>query len=240
MKKNRFPTTRFTLVLNAREHISAESQAALETLCEGYWFPLYAFVRRKGYGPEEAQDLTQGFFARLLERQYLRDYERERGRFRTFLLTSVQNFLSNERDWARTAKRGGGRVVLQLDEVFENGERRYSLEPRTELTPESIFEKHWANTLLERTLHRLQADATEAGNLRQFRRLKGFLTGEESSIPYSQVAETLGTTEGALKVAVHRLRRRFREVLHDEIAQTVSHPDQIQDEIRFLTAVVSQ
>jgi len=240
MRKHQFPTTRFTLVLNAREQISAESQAALETLCEGYWFPLYAFVRRKGYGPEEAQDLTQGFFARMLERQYLRDYQRERGRFRTFLLSSVQNFLSNERDWARTAKRGGGRTLIRLEEVFEKGERRYSLEPRTELTPERIFEKHWANTLLDRTLHRLQADAAEAGNLKQFSRLKGYLTGEDSSIPYSRIAETLGTTEGALKVAVHRLRARFREVLHDEIAQTVSHPDQIQDEIRFLTAVVSQ
>jgi RNA polymerase sigma-70 factor (ECF subfamily) len=240
MKNSQFPTTRFTLVVHAREQISPESQVALEKLCEGYWYPLYAFVRRKGYGPDEAQDLTQGFFTRLLERQYLRDYQRERGRFRTFLLGSVQHFLSNERDWARAEKRGGGCVPLCLDEVFQTGEHRYSLEPRSDLTPEKIFEKHWASTLLERTLNRLQADASQAGTGGQFIRLKGYLTGEESEIPYSQVAENLGTTEGALKVSIHRLRRRFREVLHEEISHTVSHPDQIRDEIRFLTAVVSQ
>jgi RNA polymerase sigma-70 factor (ECF subfamily) len=233
MNKNQFPTTRFTLVLNASEQITPESQAALETLCEGYWFPLYAFIRRKGYDPEEAQDLTQGFFTRLLERHYLRDYHRERGRFRTFLLSSVQHFLSNERDWARAVKRC-------LDEVFETGERRYNREPRSELTPEKIFEKHWATTLLDRTFLRLNSDAVKAGTANQFDCLKGFLTGEESGIPYSQLAANMGTTEGALKVAIHRLRRRFREVLHEEISHTVSHPDQIRDEIRFLTAVVSQ
>jgi len=240
MRNNQFPTTRFTLVVHAREQITPESQSALEKLCEEYWYPLYAFVRRKGYGPDEAQDLTQGFFTRMLERHYLRDYQRERGRFRTFLLTSVQHFLSNERDWARAEKRGGGRTPLGLDEVFQTGERRYSLEPRSDLTPEKIFEKHWASTLLDRTLLRLQAAAMEAGNGNQFIRLKGYLTGEESEIPYSQLAETLGTTEGALKVAIHRLRRRFREVLYEEISHTVSHPDQIRDEIRFLTSVVSQ
>jgi RNA polymerase sigma-70 factor (ECF subfamily) len=238
MGKNQFPTTQWHLVLLARGNLAHESRQALEVLCRTYWYPLYAFVRRQGYSPEEAQDLTQGFFARLLEKHYLRDYERERGRFRSFLLASLRHFLSNERDWLQAQKRGGGACPVSLDSVIETGERRYSLEPRSDVTPEKIFEKQWALTVLDGVLQRLHTESIQAGSADQFGRLKVFLTGDEIGIPYRQLATELGTTEGALKVAVHRLRRRFREVLREQISHTVSDPQEIQDEIRYLMSVV--
>jgi DNA-directed RNA polymerase specialized sigma24 family protein len=230
MRKDQFPTTQWNLVLLAGESLAQQSREALETLCRTYWYPLYAFVRRQGYSPDEAQDLTQGFFARLLEKRYLRDYQRERGRFRTFLLASLQHFLANERDWARAQKRGGGVATLPLDAVVQDGENRYSLEPRSSLTPEKIFERQWALTLLDRVLLRLQGESVQAGNSDQFGRLKDFLIGDEARIPHRQLARELGTSEGALKVAIHRLRRRFREVLREEISHTVSDPDDVQEE----------
>ena len=229
----RFPTTQWHLVLVAREGYSPESRAALASLCRTYWYPLYAFIRRQGYSPDDAKDLTQGFFARLLEKHYLRDYERERGRFRSFLLASLKHFLANEHDWNRAQKRGGGVAQLSLDAIIETAEHRYSLEPRSDLTPERIFEKQWAVTVLDRVLLRLSQESEH------FEKLKGFLVGDEARIPYRQVALDLGTTEGALKVSIHRLRRRFREALREEISHTVSDPAEIQEEIRYLMAIVS-
>ena len=229
----RFPTTQWHLVLIAGEGVSPESKEALATLCRTYWYPLYAFVRRQGYGPDEAKDLTQSFFTRLLEKRYLRDYQRERGRFRSFLLASLKHFLANERDWARAQKRGGNVSSLSLQTLMEVGEHRYGLEPRSNLTPEKIFERQWALTILDQVLLRVRQDSDK------FEQLKGFLVGDEVRIPYRQLANDLHTTEGALKVAVHRLRRRFREILREEIAHTVSDPAEVQEEIRYLMAIVA-
>jgi len=226
-RDGRFPTTQWKLVLLAGEESSDDSQQALATLCRSYWYPLYAFVRRQGYAPEEAQDLTQGFFTRLLEKHYLRDYKRERGRFRSFLLASLKHYLANERDWHRAQKRGGGTAPLSI-ETLRNGEQRYSLEPRSNLTPETIFERQWALTTIDHVLDRVRGETDE------FDRLKPFLIGDESRIPYRTLASELGTTEGALKVSIHRLRRRFRETLREEIGHTVSEPSQVQEEIRYL------
>jgi RNA polymerase sigma factor (sigma-70 family) len=229
---DRFPTTQWHLVLSAAEGVSSESRDALASLCRTYWYPLYAYLRRQGYGPDDAQDLTQGFFARLLEKHYLKDYRPERGRFRSFLLAALKHFVANEHDWAKAQKRGGEVAPVSLDEI-QDGERRYSLEPRSNLTPEKIFEKQWALALLDQAFRRLREDNQE------FERLKGFLTGDETRIPYQQLALDLGTTEGALKVSVHRLRRRFRDVLREEISQTISEPDEVQDEIRYLITILA-
>jgi len=229
----RFPTTQWNLVLIAGDGTSEGSQEALASLCRIYWYPLYAFVRRQGHTPEDAQDLTQAFFARLVERHYLRGYERERGRFRSFLLASLKHFLANEHRSASRQKRGGGASALSLDTLIETGEHRYRLEPRSTLTPEKIFERQWALTVLDQVLDRLRKESE------QFDHLKGFLIGDEARIPYRQLANDLGTTEGALKVTVHRLRQRFREMLREEIAQTVSDPEEVRQEIRYLMAVVS-
>jgi RNA polymerase sigma-70 factor (ECF subfamily) len=203
-----------------------------------YWYPLYAFVRREGHRPDEAQDLTQAFFARLLEKKYLRDYERDRGRFRSFLLAALKHFLANERDRASAQKRGGGLSDMSLDAVIQAGERRYSLEPRSELTPDKIFERQWALTVLDRVISRLHEEFEQNGKGPQFERMKPLLAGDETRIPYAELASGLNTTEGALKTAVHRLRRRYREILRDEIAQTVVHPDEVREEIRYLVSVL--
>jgi RNA polymerase sigma factor (sigma-70 family) len=236
---DRFPSTRLSLVRIACRDSSHESRQALATLCRLYWYPLYAFVRREGHNPDEAQDLTQAFFARLLEKKYLKDYEASRGRFRSFLLASLKHFLSNERDRASAQKRGGGATALSLDAVIQSGERRYSLEPRSELTPDKIFERQWALTVLDRVISRLQAEFAESGKGAQFERMKPLLAGDESRIPYAELASELNTTEGALKTAIHRLRRRYREILRDEIAQTVGHADEVQEEIRYLVSVLT-
>ena len=164
----------------------------------------------------------------MLEKHYLQDYRRERGRFRSFLLASLKHFLANERDWATAAKRGGHTPVLSLDALIETGERRYNLEPQSKLTPESIFEKQWALAVLDLVLKRLSEESPE------FERLKGFLVGDDERIPYRQLAADLGVSESAIKVRVHRLRHRFREVLREEISHTVSDPDDVQEEIRHL------
>ena len=173
----RFPTTQWRLVLIAGGDSTPQAREALATLCRTYWYPLYGFVRRQGYSPEEAQDLTQGFFARLLEKHYLRQYQRERGKFRSFLLAALKHYLANERDWAQAQKRGGRVHALQLDDVLRTGETRYSLEPRSDVTPERIFERQWALTILDRVLLRLSEKSE------QFHRLKAFLTGDEERIP---------------------------------------------------------
>jgi RNA polymerase sigma-70 factor (ECF subfamily) len=215
---------------------SASYRQALETLCQTYWFPLYAYLRRQGYDSHQAEDYTQAFFAGMLARGGLRLADPKRGKFRSFLLVSLKHFLSNERARARAKKRGGGRKVLSLD--FQNAESQYALEPRDELSPEKLFERSWALTVLARTMARLQAEAISANKQKLFDRLKVYLTAEKSSVPYRDAAAELDMAESALRVAVHRLRKRYREMLRDEIAQTVTSDDQIDEEIRDLFAAL--
>jgi len=232
-----FPTTRITLIQAARGESGPLAHEALSTLCTAYWYPIYAYVRRLGRSHDEAEDLTQGFFTRVLEKHYLRDFDRERGRFRSFLLGALKHFIANERDAARAQKRGGGRAPLPLDEVLQADER-YGLEARSDLTPDRIFERQWAMTVLTRAQNRLGEEATRQGKEVQFDRLKGLLVGEDAGLGYRSLAEELNTTEGALRVAVHRLRQRFRELLREEIASTVTDPRDVGSELRDLVAAI--
>ena len=200
-------------------------------MCELYWYPLYAYLRRRGYTADDAQDLTQAFFTRMLEKGVLRHADPARGRFRSFLLTALQHFVINEHEHDRALKRGGGEV-FSLD--FSTAEGRVRREPATEATPESVYDRAWAVTLVERAVAQLRAEFTDAGKGDQYAHLEPYLAGERPNLSYAAAAPALGMSEGALKVAVHRMRRRFRELLHDEIAQTVSSPDEIEDEIRYL------
>lgn len=228
----RFATTRWSQVLAAGQAQTIVSQEALATLCEAYWYPLYGYVRRWGHDPDQAQDLTQEFFVRIMEKQYLKDADPTRGRFRSFLLASLKHFLSNERDRVMAVKRGGRVAFVPLE--LENAEGRYTLELPDAETPERIYERQWALTLLERALGRLRAEFEEAGKQDLFSRLEGHLTGEQEAVPYAEVAAAVGMSEGAVKVAMHRLRRRYGAVLRLEISETVSEPAQIDDEIREL------
>jgi RNA polymerase sigma-70 factor (ECF subfamily) len=233
---NSFATTHWSLVLAAGKGASADAQAALAALCQTYWYPLYAYVRRQGHQPDDAQDLTQEFFARLLEKHYLQSADPGRGRFRSFLLTAFQRFLSKERDRERAKRRGGGTKPLPLD--FEAGERRYSLEPAHEATAERIYEQRWALTLLDRVFARLRDESDRAGKQKQFDRLKVYLTGEAGAPAYRDIAAELAMTEGAVKVAVHRLRRRYRDLVREEISQTVAGPEDVDEELRHLFAAL--
>ena len=229
-----FVTTRWSVVLSARGD-TTRAQSALAKLCTTYWYPLYAFVRRQGYGPHDAQDLTQEFFARLLEKGWLGDVARERGRFRSFLLASMKHFLANEWDRAHALKRGGRTTLLRLDD--ESAEARYRNEPADQTTAEQLFDRRWALTLLEQVLTRLRAEMEVAGKLPQFEALKFSLMGEKTA--YADVARELGMTEGAVKVAVHRLRERYRALVRAEIADTVASSTEIEDELRHLFAALS-
>ncbi len=231
-----FVTTRWSVVLAAARGRGPDAQAALATLCESYWYPLYAYVRRLGYRAEDAQDLTQGFFAALFEKHYVDTADRERGRFRSFLLTALKRFLSKERDRAHALKRGGKAGPISLD--LRSGESRYTLEPSHNVTPEAIYQRRWALTVLDRVIVRLRQTYVDADHEAFFDHAKGFLTGEEGSPPYEQVARQLGMSEGAVKVAVHRLRRRYRDLLRSEIAQTVADPAAVDDEFQYLLAVL--
>jgi RNA polymerase sigma factor (sigma-70 family) len=232
-----FPKTQWSIVLAAGRRSTPHSQQALASLCENYWYPLYAYVRRRGYDAEEARELTQEFFTKLLEKNYLQDVDRERGRFRSFLLTSLKHFLANQYDRDQAQKRGGGQSAIPLD--IENAESRYRLEPGHNLTPEKIYERRWALTLLERVLAKLRAEQAAAGQPERFDCLKEFLTGKSGTLTYSQVAEQLQMTEGAVKVAVHRLRRRYGEILRAEISQTVADPSDVEGEIRGLFSALA-
>ena len=233
----RFATTHWSVVLAAGDQQSEERKAALEALCRSYWYPLYAFVRRQGYTVEEARDLTQEFFARLLEKQRLALADQRRGRFRTFLLTALKNFLINEWEKARTLRRGGAHTFISWDQ--QNAETRLQMEPVDDLSPEKAYEKRWATTLLEQVLRQLRSEASEAGRAPLFEMLKNYLWGETNDSTYAGIALEAGTSEAAVKVAAHRLRQRFREVLRAEIAQTVGSLEEIDDELRHLFAVVS-
>ena len=233
-----FLTTHWSVVLAARDKSSPESAAALEVLCRAYWYPLYAFVRRQGHSPSDAQDLTQEFFARLLAKEYLRAADREKGRFRTFLRVALRRFLANEWDRARRLKRGGGRTPLPLDTTA--AEQRYQEEQDDTLAPDHLYERRWARALLEQAMARLRADYATAGKTAEFDQLKGALTAERGGIPYPDLAASLGLSEVAARVAVHRLRKRFREVFRVTVSETVSTPGDVDDELRYLAGLLSE
>jgi RNA polymerase sigma factor (sigma-70 family) len=231
-----FVTTHWSVVLSAREKASTQSSAALETLCRAYWYPLYAWVRRQGHSPHDAQDLTQEFFARLLQKDYLRAAAREKGRFRTFLIVALKRFLANEWDRARAQKRGGGQALLSLDTAA--AEARYQIEPAATLSADLIYERRWALTLLDQTMNSLRNEFIAAGKQSEFDYLKGFLTAERGEISYAEVAKKLAINEGAARTAVHRLRKRFRELFRQQIAHTVAGPEEVEEEVRYLLAAL--
>jgi RNA polymerase sigma-70 factor (ECF subfamily) len=210
------------------------ARESLAELCNAYWYPLYAYIRRRGNGPEQARDLTQDFFTRLLEKGLLSEADPSRGRFRAFLRTVCAHFLSNRRDWEQAKKRGGGRAVLPIDPIDAEG--RYALELADGLTPERIYERSWALTLLGRVLDQLGREYDEAGKAATFEALRGLLDGTSDATSYAAVAARMGTTEGAARVAAHRLRRRYGELLRREIASTLAEPAEVEDEIRQLFA----
>jgi RNA polymerase sigma factor (sigma-70 family) len=233
-----FNTTHWSVVLLAGETQAPEADAAVNSLCRTYWPPLYAYARRAGHSPEDAQDLTQDFFARLLEKKYLKLANQERGRFRSFLLKSLQHFLVNEWVRSQAQKRGGGQKIFSLDE--EAAERSYLQQPADLLSPESLYDKRWAMTLLERAMDRLGADYEGAGKRELFDQLKGSLLTEGSAESYRQLGEPMLMSEGAVKVAVHRLRQRFREAIRSEIAQTVATPAEVDEELRYLLTALAE
>ena len=231
----RFDTTRWTLVLRAREGSSSQARGALEELCEAYWYPLYAFVRRQGYDAEQARDLTQTYFATLLEKRYLSDVRPEAGRFRSFLLASLKHFLYNEWDKKQALKRGGHLKQVSLD--ASDAERRYAFEPADMATPEALYEQRWALTVLDRSLDRLRLHYEGSNRVPQFDAMRNCLVGDRES-SYQEIAKSLSMTEGSVKVAVHRMRKRFGQCLRDEIAETVETSTEIDREIRHLLSTV--
>jgi RNA polymerase sigma factor (sigma-70 family) len=233
-----FATTHWTVVLAAGGRDSPQADLALEELCRTYWYPLYVYVRRQTPTREDAEDLTQTFFARLLEKNYLTGLNSERGRFRAFLLAALKHFLANEWDRARRQKRGGGLAPVPLD--WQNADTRYQIDPPDNLSPDKLYDRAWAVTVLERVLARLRDENTTEGKAELFGQLKPFLMVGKSAIPYAQVADTLKLTEGAVRVAVHRLRNRYRELLRDEVRQTISDPAQVEAEMRALFSAFAE
>jgi len=225
------------MVMKASRASAPGSREALSQLCELYWPPLYGFARRQGYSVEQAQDLTQAFFARFLEKQDVQDADPARGRFRSFLLGSFKHFLANEYDRERAKKRGGDQVKIALE--VDSAEARFAAEPADDLTPEALFERQWALGVIDRVMDALRADLMKSGKEATFDELKGLLVGEKEQGGYAAIARTLGTSEGAIKVTVHRLRQKFRERLRAEIAATVADDAEIEDEIRYLMAILA-
>jgi RNA polymerase sigma factor (sigma-70 family) len=232
-----FVTTRWTVVLSAGQKPSPQSDQALEELCRAYWYPLYAYVRRHGHSRENAEDLTQAFFARFLEKNYLEGLSREKGKFRAFLLASLKHFLANEWDRANRQKRGGQATHLSLD--WENAEHHYRLEPADLLSPDRLYDRAWALALLEKVIGRLREECAASGRTALYEQARAFLTADQAAIPYADAAAALGMEEGAVRVAVHRLRRRYRELLREEIAQTLSDPAQVAEEMQALFSAFS-
>lgn len=230
------PTTQWTLVLHAACNDSTSARLALAQLCQSYWYPLYAYARRRGNSPADAEDLTQGFFARLLELNSLADVRREKGKFRSFLLASLNHYLSDEWDRARAQKRGKGRV-FSLDASL--AEERFCREPADALTPEKLFERQWAMTLLESVVQKLQDEYQSAGKGALFAALKSGIAAEQGEVSYAELSSQLGISGPALRVALHRLRQRYRQLLRDEIARTVASKSEVDDEIRHLFAALA-
>lgn len=234
----RFSTTRWSLVVAAADSRHPDCRRALEELCGAYWYPAYAFIRRRGCDPDTAQDLTQGFFCHLLEKHTIRAADPQRGRFRSFLLAALKFYLSNERERTRAKKRGGGRAPIPLDRDTTEG--RYRLEPEEDQTPEVLFERRWALALLDLALDRLREELKQSANPDRLLRLVGCLTDEGSRGQYRQLASELNMGESAVKVAVHRMRRRFGEIVRDEVADTVEDPREVDEEIRHLFAAIGK
>src|SRR6202451_3295768 len=234
---SQFPTTRWSLVVAAGDPRPKNARSALVSLCENYWYPLYAYLRRRGYSADQAQDLTQEFFVRVLEGRYLDRADPEKGRFRSFILTSLKFFVADEGGRARARKRGGG-TVEPLE--FPSGEERYQREPAHGETPERIFERRWALSVIDRVVEKLREEFVHHGRPEHFERLEVFLLGQSDAPPYVALAREMNTSEGALKVAIHRLRKRYRELFRQEIADTVADPAEVESELRFLAGVLSK
>ncbi len=232
-----FETTHWSMVVAAGERGSPDAEAALATLCNRYWQPLYAYVRHAGNSLHDAQDLTQQFFLKLLDKEYLRAADFQRGRFRSFLLAALKNFLSNQRKSQRAQKRGGGQRILSWD--FEDAESALAREATAQMTPAMLFDRRWAMLLLDTVLGRLEAEFAARGKQETFQYLKPLLAGDHDARPYAQVAALLGTNEAAVKMSVHRLRRRYRELLREEIARTVVDPQDVDDELEQLFIILS-
>jgi RNA polymerase sigma-70 factor (ECF subfamily) len=233
----RFSTTHWSVVLAAGADNPARARAALEELCTVYWYPLYAFLRRRGHQPADAEDLVQGFIEHLLERRFFQAADPDKGRFRSYLLASLNHFVADAAARARCLKRGAGRPLLSLDAVA--AERRYALEPADPSNPEQLFERRWALTLLDTVLQRLETEAAESGRTNLFHQIKGVLLGDRSGVPCVELSRRLGMSEAALTMTVRRLRRRYRELVREEIAHTVSRPVEIDEEMRHLFQVLS-
>jgi RNA polymerase sigma factor (sigma-70 family) len=229
--ESRFATTQWSVVLAAGQATGAESQAALSKLCTLYWYPLYAYARRRGLNADQAADVTQGFFARLLEQKIVRTADPERGKFRSYLLGAFKHYLSHEWARARARKRGGGRRFVPLDP--HEAEARYSLEPAHELTAERLFDRRWALTVLELAMEELGRQCARSGKERHFQLCRPFLSGGDGAA-YRAAGGEVGLAEGAVRVLVHRLRRRYRQLLREQLGQTVSSPEQVDEEIRDL------
>jgi DNA-directed RNA polymerase specialized sigma24 family protein len=232
-----FATTSWTVVLAAGSQGSISADVALEELCRTYWYPLYAYVRHKGHSPEDAEDLTQAFFTRLLAKNYLAGLDSNRGKFRAFLLASLKHFLANEWDRSQRQKRGGGATLLSLD--YQGADTRYHIDPPDNLSPDKLYDRAWALTLLERVINRLREENQAEGRAGQFEKLKSYLMAGTNDIPYAEAATTLAMSEGYLRVTVHRLRRRYRELLKQEIVQTLADPAQADEEMQSLMAAFS-
>jgi len=233
-----FATTHWTAVLAAGQGDAQQAEVALEELCRTYWYPLYAYVRRHGHSREDAEDLTQGFFARLLEKNYLEGVRSDRGKFRSFLLVALKRFLANEWDRANRQKRGGGVMPLSLD--WQDADARYQINPADHLSPDKLYDRAWAVIVLERVITRLRDESATEGKAALHEQLKPFLMLGKGEIPYAQAAPALGMTEGAVRVAVHRLRRRYRELLREEIAQTLADPAQADEEMQALFSALAE
>ena len=232
-----FPPTLWSVVLLAGQNPSPQSEEALATLCRTYWYPLYAFIRREGYGPHDAEDLTQGFFVHLIDHHRLGKVQKEKGKFRSFLLASLRNFLADQRDKAQAQKRGGLASVISLD--AQAAEDSYRVEPVETHSPEKLYERRWALTVLQRALDRLEAEYAGRGMQKRFDQIQRFLLGEDGTATYTDVGDRLGMSEGAVKMAVLRMRHRGRELFRAEIAATVATDEEVEDEVRNLSAVLA-
>ncbi|MGO8697454.1 MAG: RNA polymerase sigma factor [Limisphaerales bacterium] len=232
-----FVTTHWSVVLAAGHGDATRSCDALSHLCQTYWYPLYAYARRRGCPPQDAQDMTQEFFARLLEGNWLAKADRQRGRFRSFLLSAMKHFMANEWNKARAQKRGGGQPILSLND--DSAEHRYRLEPAEKATPESLYERGWALTLLEGVLARLEEEYRLEGKQAWWESMRPALASDRESIAYQEMAQSLGITETAARVAVHRLRQRYRQLIRAEVAGTVAPPEEVDEEMRHLFQVLT-
>jgi len=232
-----FATTHWTVVLAAGKRHTPQSDGALEQLCRTYWFPLYAYVRRRGHVKEDAEDLTQAFFARFLEKNYLEGLSAERGRFRAFLLAALKHFLANEWDKSQRQKRGGGAAHLSLD--WQTADTQFQIAAKAEPSPDQAFDREWAVALLAKVIERLRAECEAEGRGRQFEELKVSLTAGKGAVSHAAAARALGMDAGAVRVAVHRLRKRYRQLLRDAIAQTLADPAQVDEEMRALFGAFS-